>query len=61
MRAIVLKIHERALEGVKTYRRGWTETLQAIQEMDRCPGGHLKFPHSWPGQIPPPSGGETDS
>ncbi len=25
------------------------------------PGGHLKFPHSWPGQIPPPSGGETDS
>ena len=24
-----------------------------------CPGGHLKLPHLWPGQTPPPPGRGT--
>jgi hypothetical protein len=25
----------------------------SIREIARRPGGHLNFPHPWPGQIPP--------
>ena len=30
------------------------ETLTFSVTTDLGPGGHLKVPHLWPGQIPPP-------
>ena len=29
------------------------------RKLVRLPDGHLKLPHLWPGQTPPPPGGET--
>ena len=37
--------------------RAWRqldESQRLIQVLDRDPGGHLKIPHLWPGQTPPP-------
>ena len=32
---------------------------QLKQANAQSPGGHLKIPHPWPGQNPPPDGGGT--
>ena len=34
--------------GLRNISQRWTMPIQ------NCPGGHLKLPHLWPGQIPPP-------
>jgi pentatricopeptide repeat protein len=48
------------IEGLMDARM-FDEALRLLQEMRRTdpPGGHLKIPHPWPGQNPPPGGGGT--
>ncbi len=37
----------------------WKERGLAIDAPAADPGGHLKIPHPWPGQTPPPDEGGT--
>ena len=60
---------ERLLRNPVIGRKTWygthsklgAETAAILFSLVESPGGHLKFPHPWPGQIPPGDRASTSS